>query len=146
MKSRGWTVASSAVLVGLLLGGLCGCATTAKPALTEARIVPPKVSAGEEIVICVRVIDPQGVVAAVITTVREFPDISFDLNDEGQEGDKVASDGVWSYTFELPWEAPPGEYNWDFEAYDADGNLMKVTGKGGEEEALTAEAVLEILS
>jgi len=145
MKSRGWGVASGAVLVGLLLAGLCGCATTGKLALTDARIVPQKAPGGEEIVICVRVIDPQDIIAVVTATVREYPDISLDLNDDGQQGDKVAGDGVWSCAFEIPWGAPAGEYYWDFDAYDGDGTSIKVEGEAGEEENLTAEAVLEIV-
>jgi len=145
MSSRRWTMLGSVAIAGLVLALVGGCATTKQPALIDAKLVPAKVSPGEDTTICVTVIDPQGIVDVVTATVREYPEISFDLNDNGEEGDKVAGDGVWSYAMEVPGEAPPGEYNWDFEAYDADGNLIKVTGEGGEIVPLTAEAGVEVL-
>ena len=50
-----------------------------------------------------------------------------------------------SYQITIPGEAPPGEYNWDFEAFDADGNPVKITTKEGSEKLLTAEAPVELV-
>jgi len=104
-----------------------------------------KLSPGDESIICVRVIDTQGVVAAVTATVREYRAISLDLNDSGEQGDEVAGDGVWSFAFDVPYEASAGEYNWDFEAFDADGDPVKVTTEEGGEEPLIAEASVEVV-
>jgi len=133
--------------IGLILMVLVvstGCAQQ-RLAMMDARSDPAKLSPGDESIICVRVIDTQGVVAAVTATVREYRAISLDLNDSGEEGDKVAGDGVWSIAFDVPYEASAGEYNWDFEAFDANGNPVKVTTKEGGEEPLTAEASIEVV-
>ena len=131
-------------LILIVLVVITGCAQQ-RLAMMDARSDPAKLSPGDESLICVRVIDMQGVVAAVTTTVREYPAISLDLNDSGEEGDKVAGDGVWSIAFDIPYEASPGEYNWDFEAFDADGDPVKVTTEEGGEEPLTAEASVEVV-
>ena len=132
---------------GLILMGLVvstGCAQQ-RLAMLDARSDPAKLTAGDESIICVRIIDTQGVVAAVTATVREYRAIILDLNDSGEEGDKVAGDGVWSFAFEVPYEASAGEYNWDFEAFDANGDPVKVTTEEGGEEPLTAEASVEVV-
>ena len=145
MNLRTCTVLRSVALVGLALALFSGCATTKQPALTEAKVVPARLAPGEGAIICVTVVDPQGIIAVVNATVREYPEISYDLNDSGEEGDEVAGDGLWTFAVEVPGGAPPGEYNWDFEAYDADGNLVKVTTETGETITLTAEASVEIV-
>jgi len=132
--------------IGLILMVLVvstGCAQQ-RLAMMDARSDPAKLSPGDESIICVRVIDTQGVVAAVTATVREYPAISLDLNDSGEEGDEVAGDGVWSFAFDVPYEAS-GEYNWDFEAFDANSDPVKVTTEEGGEEPLTAEASVEVV-
>lgn len=144
MASRTWTVWGSAALVGLSLVLFSGCATTKQPALTEAKIVPARLAPGEGAVICVRVIDPEGVIDVVTATVREYAEIALDLEDNGAEGDQVAGDGVWTVAVEVPGGAPPGQYTWGFEAYDTGGNLIKVTTETGETITLTAEASVEI--
>jgi hypothetical protein len=145
MSARRGTMLGSVAIAGLILVLVTGCATMKQPALVDAKLVPAKVSPGEETVIQVALVDPQGIVSVVVATVREYPEISFDLNDSGEDGDAVPGDGIWSYAMEIPGEAPPGVYNWDYEAYDADGNLVKVSGEGGEMVPLTAEASVEIL-
>ncbi|MHC4464104.1 MAG: alpha/beta hydrolase family protein, partial [Planctomycetota bacterium] len=105
--------------------------------MMDARSEPEKFSSGDETIVSVRVIDTQGVVAEVTATVREERSIILDLND---------SDGVWSLAFEVPGEASAGEYNWDFEAFDANGDPVKVTTEEGSEEPLTAEASVEVVS
>jgi len=116
-----------------------GCAQQ-RLAMIDARSDPAELSPGDELIIHVRVIDTQGVVAAVTATVREYSAISLDLNDSGEEGDKVVGDCVWSLAFDVPGEAGAGQYNWDFEAFDVNGDPVKVTTADGGEEPLTAEA------
>ena len=144
MKSGRWAFLCGVMLAGLLLGAFSGCATQ-RLALMDAKSVPAKLSPGDDAVICVKVIDPKGVVAAVTATVREFPTFIMDLNDSGEEGDNVAGDGVWSFAVEVPGEAPAGVYNWDFAAFDANGDPVKVTTEDRGEEPLTAETVVEIV-
>jgi hypothetical protein len=142
MKSGKWAILCAVAVAVLVLGA--GCARQ-RLAMMDARSDPAKLSPGDEGLICVRVIDTQGVVAAVTATVREYPTMIVDLNDSGEEGDKVAGDGVWSFAVEVPGAALAGVYNWDFDAYDANGNPVKVVTKEGAEESLTAETAVEIL-
>jgi hypothetical protein len=130
------------ILMVLVVG--TGCAQQ-RLVMIDARSEPAKFSPGDETIVSVRVIDTQGVVAEVTATVREYRSISLDLNDNGEEGDKVAGDGVWSLAFEVPGEASAGEYNWDFEAFDANGDPVKVTTQEGNEKPLTAEASVEVV-
>ena len=139
MASRTWTVLGVAALVLL-----SGCATTKQPVLTDAKVVPARLAPGEGALICVTVIDPEGVIDVVTATVREIEEISYDLNDRGAEGDETPDDGIWTFAVEVPGGAPPGEYNWDFEAYDANGDLVRITTETGETITLTAEASVEI--
>jgi hypothetical protein len=113
--------------------------------MIDAKVEPTELAPGDESVISVKVIDTKGVVAAVTATVREYPEVTLDLNDIGEQGDLVAGDGVWSIAFDIPYEAPEGEYNWDFEAFDADGNPVKITTKEGGEKSLIAEAPVELV-
>jgi hypothetical protein len=131
-------------LILMVLVVITGCAQQ-RLAMTDARLDPAELSGGDETVISVRIIDTQGVVAEVTATVREYVAINLDLNDSGEEGDKVAGDGVWSIAFEVPYEADAGQYNWDFEAFDANGDPVKVTTEAGGTEMLTAEAPVEVV-
>ncbi len=121
-----------------------GCAQQ-RLAMTAAGSDPAKASGGDETVISVKVVDTQGTVAEVTATVREASDIILILNDSGEDGDKVAGDGFWSFAFDVPGGAPAGLYNWDFEAFDANDDPVKVTTKEGGEEPLTAEASVEVV-
>ena len=133
--------------VGLIVALVSGCATTGQrqPAFVDAKVVPAKASPGDKTLVQVKLVDPQGVVSIVVATVREFSQVSLELKDNGENGDAVAGDGIWSCAMEVPAIAPAGEYNWDFEAYDAAVNPVEVTGEGGETVPLTAEAASEVM-
>lgn len=147
MKRR-WCWLTVALVVAVL-----GCAKEEEPvpaavapvaSLSDARAVPANISMGQTTLLSVKVTDPQGVVKSVNAVVREYPSFSLDFNDAGQEGDEVAGDGIWSYTVEIPGMAPPGVYNFDFKACDADGNPITVTSESGEEEPLTAKVAIQV--
>ena len=131
-------------LILMVLVVITGCAQQ-RLAMMDAASEPAKFSSGDETIISVRIIDTQGVVAKVTATVREAPDNNLELNDSGQKGDKVAGDGVWSSAFDVPGGAPAGEYNWDFEAFDANEDPVMVTTDAGGAEPLTAEASVEVV-
>jgi hypothetical protein len=131
-------------LILMVLVVISGCAQQ-RLAMMDAKVNPAEPSPGDKTIISVRFIDTQGVIAAVTATVREERTIILDLNDSGQDGDKVASDGVWSIAFDVPYEADAGQYHWDFEAFDDNDDPVKVTTEAGGEELLTAEASVEVL-
>jgi hypothetical protein len=146
-RNRRWkmrTYLCGLAVVVLVFGAFSGCARQ-RLSMMDARSDPAKLSPGEDAIICVRVIDTQGVVAAITATVREYPTMVLDLNDNGEEGDAIAGDGVWSFAIEVPGGAPAGVYNWDFEAFDANGDPVKVTTEEDAEEPLDAETSVEIV-
>jgi hypothetical protein len=130
-------------LISIILMVITGCSGT-QLAMTEAMSDPGKLAPGNSAILQVKVDDPLGVVSDVTATVREYPEIVLDLNDNGENGDKIAKDGVWSYHIDVPDDTQAGIYNWDFKAYDAKGNLVKITNDEGNEEPLKAEATIEI--
>ncbi len=142
MTSGKWCLLCGVALVVLLVG--TGCAGP-RLAMMDARSEPAELSAGDELFLCVRVIDPEGVVAAVTATVREESVVVLPLNDSGEDGDKVAGDGVWSLAFQVPYDASAQEYHWDFEAFHANGDAVKAVTEEGGEEPLTAEAAIEVV-
>jgi hypothetical protein len=131
-------------LVLMMLVIIVGCAGT-KLAMMEAKNDPAKVSPGDMMTVSVRIVDSKGVVESVTATVREAQEIRLYLNDKGEDGDETAGDGVWTFGMEVPYEAQPGVYHWDIEAFDANSRPVKVTIKGGGEDTLTAEVAVEVL-
>ncbi|MHC5061315.1 MAG: choice-of-anchor X domain-containing protein [Planctomycetota bacterium] len=124
-------------LILLVLSLSAGC--TQQLAMTDARSEPAELSPGDEAIVSVKVIDAPGVVAAVTATVRQERSVVLDLNDNGDEGDKAAGDGVWSSVFTVPGSAGAGDYNWDFEAFDENNDPVEVVTSAGAS-PLTAEA------
>ena len=50
------------------------------------------------------------------------------LTDDGQNGDKTAGDGIYTVTVVLPYNAPKGQFRWEFFAKDRSGALSnKIT-------------------
>lgn len=131
-------------LILMVLVVSAGCAQQ-QLAMMDAKSEPGKFAAGARTIVSVRVADTEGVVAKITATVREYTAFVLDLNDGGEDGDKVAGDGVWSVSFDVPYEADAGEYHWDFEAFDADGDPVKVTTDEGDAVPLTAEAAVEVV-
>jgi len=131
-------------LIFMALVVFSGCAGQ-RLEMIDAKLNPADLAPGDKTIISVRVIDTQSVVAAVTATVREYSSVSVDLNDKGERGDKVSGDGVWSIAFDVPYEAPYGEYYWDFEAFDENGDPVKITTEQGEEKPLAAEALVEVV-
>ncbi len=128
------------ILMTLVL--VFGCAGQ-RLMMMDAAMDPVKVSPGDVATVRVKVVDTKGVVASVTATVREAQEIVLDLNDNGEEGDEVAGDGIWSMDIDIPWDAPAGTYNWDFEAFDADRVPLTVKVEGKETQ-LVAEAEVTV--
>jgi hypothetical protein len=122
---------------------LISCSGT-KLAMEEAMVDPPKVEAGDQAIITVKVVDKDVVVDRVTATVREYPEIVLELSDKGENGDKTIGDGIWSYQIDVPWETNPGVYNWDFNAYDKEGKKLKITNDDGNEVPIGAETAVEV--
>ena len=129
-------------LILILVAIIAGCSGTL--ALKDAMVDPGKVAPGDAATVQVKVDDPDGVVADVTATVREYPQIVLDLKDDGKDVDKVAEDGIWSVNINVPFDTQSGTYNWDFKAYDVNGKVLKITNDDGNEVTLKAEAAVEV--
>jgi len=132
------------VLAVVAAGTLTGCAT-GKLAFTRAAVVPAEVSLGKSSVLSVSIAGPRNKVKSVIATVREFPEMEVELFDDGEEGDEVAGDGIWSFRLEVPMTAPPGAYHFDIRAYAADGTEITVKSGTGEHVPLSAETAFTVV-
>ena len=66
-------------LILLILVLISGCAGQ-RLEMLDAKVDPAELAPGDESVISVKVIDTKGVVTAVTATVREYPDVTLDLN------------------------------------------------------------------
>ncbi|MDA0195763.1 MAG: hypothetical protein O2951_12085 [Bacteroidetes bacterium] len=110
--------------------------------LRDAKCTPEKVKPGESVLFSVNVNDPKGQVETITTRLVQYPDLVLMLNDNGGQGDVVEGDGIWSIVFEMPSQASPRQYDWEFRAYDdAD---KRISAPEGEE--LRMQASFEFFS
>jgi len=77
------------------------------------------IKAGEKGILSVNVIDTESKIARISMVVREHPEYIYELNDNGENGDVRAKDGIWSAEANVPIEAY-GKYNLDCVLYDSD--------------------------
>lgn len=136
---RHWTA-------GLFLAWACiGCATvTSQPKLSSAQILPSDLKPGDTAVITVKVDDKFGVVKRVEGVVKEDRTIKFKFEDNGAMPDDEANDGIWTIQVDVPFNAPPGQFNFEVTAYDETGEVVVVDDKAGEAAPLATSFTLEI--
>jgi len=131
---------------GLLIACICtGCATiTSQPTLSSAQILPSDLKPGDTAVITVKVDDKFGVVKRIEGVVKEDRTIKFKFEDNGAMPDDEANDGIWTIQVDVPFNAPPGEFNFEVTAYDEMGEIVVVDDKAGEAAPLATSFALEI--
>ncbi|MCD6288007.1 MAG: hypothetical protein J7M12_02720 [Candidatus Hydrogenedentes bacterium] len=134
------SMAAVAVIVGLT----AGCVTQ-RLAFTAAAATPVEVTLGNPVLVTATLNDPHGSVAKVIATVREVPEMAFELFDDGKEGDAVAGDGVWSCKLIVPPEAVPGTYHFDVTGYSASGAPITIRLSTGEVVPLTTTGSVTVI-
>ncbi len=116
-----------------------------RPVLYGANIDPAKANAGD-VKFQVKVLDPKGEVKKVIAVLRATswggylltptPYTNIELNDQGQNGDAKAGDGIWSGTYKvdsLNAQIKAGAFKFrsfdiDFYAMNAQGYMIKRPG------------------
>lgn len=109
---------------------IAGCTTLAKqPQITRASIDPPTLHPGDSAVITLEVRDKHRIVSRMEGVVLEDPRVTFRLRDDGQDPDAKAKDGIWSMRVDVPFQAPPGEFQLEFTAYDRDGEPISIRDK-----------------
>jgi len=134
MKRLGFVLGTAAV-AGLVLWG-CSSSLELVAAKAEPNVVSPG-QKGRVVVILKGAKDKVGTVQAVV---REYPEYTFRLNDEGRMGDEKAGDGVWTYEFPVPYDAPAQKYHVDIIIKDKEGNVIKF----GETQGPAASLVVEV--
>lgn len=131
---------------GLLITIACvGCATvTSQPHLSSAQILPNDLKPGDTAVITVKLDDKFGVVKRVEGVVKEDRTIKFKFEDNGAIPDDEANDGIWTIQVDVPFNAPPGQFNFEVTAYNEVGEVVVVDDKKGEAAPLATSFTLDI--
>jgi hypothetical protein len=129
-------------LVTLSLGG---CATMhGQPKMNQAEIMPKDLKPGDTAVITVKVEDKFHVVRRVEGVVKEDRTLTFHFEDNGVAPDDKAGDGIWTIQVDVPFNAPPGDFEFEVSGFDSNGKLLAVDDKRGEAQPLTTSFTLAI--
>ena len=111
---------------------LAACNTmSGGPEMKRVAIAPQELKPGDTAVITVEVVDRHAIVDRIEGIVRDHPEITFKLRDDGEEPDQKAGDGVWSLQVDVPFQAPPGEFFLELTAYRSDGQPVPVRDAEG---------------
>ena len=111
----------------LVAAALTGCTTAARqPSMKAGRILPEDLKPGDTATITVEVEDKYGVVSRVEGIVKEDRMITFELRDDGVPPDEESGDGVWTIQVDVPFNAPPGEFEFEIVGYSRTGEVIVV--------------------
>ena len=133
------TKIGSILILLLIISGCTGTQLT----MQNAGFIPEVVSPGNDVLIVVNIEDSEGIIVKVFATLVHDKNYYALLNDKGTNGDEVAGDGLWSSSFDVPWNAPDAVYEWKFEAFTATDAVIIVTDDGSEI-PLTERASVEV--
>lgn len=129
----------------VLLMGPSGCVTSSRqPSMKTARISPEHLEPGDTAIITVDVSDRFDIVNRIEGVVREDRTITFKLRDDGVGPDKKAGDGTWTIQVDVPFNAPPGDFEFEVVAYDSDGEVVVVRDENNEAAPLSMSFSLVI--
>lgn len=118
-----------ACVVLLLLGG---CRTISSgPSFSSVGLSPAQLRPGDVAVISVEIQDRNNIVSRVEGVLKETPQVTFRLRDDGVAPDERANDGVWTMPVDVPFDAPPGQFTLEFTAYRSDGQPVTVRDAAG---------------
>lgn len=128
-----------------LLAALAGCATSSRqPSMKEARIQPEHLEPGDTAIITVEVADRFDIVQRVEGLVKEDRTITFKLRDDGITPDKKAGDNIWTIQVDVPFNAPPGDFEFEVMAYNSKGEAIVVHDENDEAAPLSISFKLVI--
>jgi hypothetical protein len=117
---------------------------TQQPSMGAASILPHDLKPGDTAVVTVKIQDKFHVVKRVEGVVKEDRTITFHFTDDGTPPDDKAGDGVWTIQVDVPFNAPPGRFEFEVSGYDERGEMVVVDDKRGESTPLTSAVSLEI--
>jgi hypothetical protein len=110
----------------------------------SAQIMPAALKPGETAVITVQVDDKFKIVRRVEGVVKEDRTITFHFVDTGVAPDVKAGDGVWTIQVDVPFNAPPGTFEFEVTGYDEDGEAIVIEDENDEAAPLTTSFKLDI--
>jgi len=131
-----------ALAISLILGVVLAIGCAGPLYVNEAMVRPSQLSAGDDAKILVTFKGPKAKVASVRVIVRENPDITYDLNDNGQNGDMMANDNIWTVQTKVPYDAQPGTYHLDVTARDKEG--VSIPGENSQPETQTGPVAIAV--
>jgi len=115
-----------------------------QPQIENAYILPDQLEPGDTAIVTVEVTDKFNVIDRIEGVVKEDRTITFNFQDAGVPPDETASDDIWTIQVDVPFNAPPGEFEFLVTAYDAEGNVIAVDDEQGEATALQTSFNLKI--
>lgn len=138
-------IAHTLASVALATLACTGCASMyGQPKMNQAEILPKDLKPGDTAVITVKVDDRFHVVSRVEGVVKEDRTLTFHFEDNGVAPDDKAGDGIWTIQVDVPFNAPPGDFEFEVSGYDSNGKLLAVDDKRGEAVPLTTSFSLAI--
>jgi len=131
-------------MAAFLLTVLGGCNTlSGVPAIVRAEVQPATLKPGDAMRLEVEVKDKHALVTRVQGEVKEDPQRTFALRDDGAAPDAKARDGIWTLAGVVPPNAPVGTFHLVFTAYSGKKTTVPVR-REGHTEPLQAEAVVTV--
>lgn len=122
------------LIVPALVVWFTGCNTLRRqPKLIEAKVTPSVLRPQDTGIITVKAVDPRDVVDRIVGVIEQDPRLEFKPRDDGEGPDEKAGDGIWSLQVDVPFNAPAGQYDLKFTAYNSKGEVIRVrTGRRSE--------------
>jgi len=96
---------------------------------TEIKTEPENPISGTPIKIMAKIVDTLNVIDTLSATLFGTS-ISTDLRDDGQNGDEIAGDGIWSGIFNLPPDVS-GNKTFILTAFDEKGKIIQIKSEEG---------------
>ncbi len=95
----------------------------------EITLEPANPHSGEKVKICAKAVDESGEIDTVSANLMGTG-VSIDLRDDGENGDNVGGDGIWTGILSLP-EDVKGSKVVVVSAYDSNGKLLQLKNPDG---------------
>lgn len=132
-------------LCAVLLMGVGGCVTSSRqPSMEKAKISPERLEPGDTAIITVQVKDRFEIVNRIEGVVREDRTLTFKLRDDGVSPDEKAGDGIWTIQVDVPFNAPPGDFEFEVIGYDDEGKVIVISDENDEAAPLSTSFALII--
>ncbi len=113
--------------------------------IVAAAVEPAQAKAGAVVTVTARVSDPKHEIDTLGASAPTLGNLSFDLYDNGSNGDTTPGDGTWSFRAMVPAGSAPGPYTITITAYSAKGVPLTAPGPDGKPQPVSAKAVLTVV-